>query len=248
MTALLSVRNLNKSFGGVSATEDVSLDVTEGELHAIIGPNGAGKTTLITQLCGAQMPDSGSITLSGRDITRAPAHARAKLGITRSFQITSLIMEMSALENVALAAQAREGHSFRFLKPAGRIGSIRDAAMEQLAAVGLADRADTPARAMSHGEHRLIEIAVALASGADLMLLDEPMAGLGPEESARMVEFLKSLKGQKTILLIEHDMDAVFALADRISVLVYGRIIATGTVDEIRKDRAVRDAYLGDGA
>lgn len=246
MSALLSVRNLMKTFGGVAATDDVSLDVVPGELHAIIGPNGAGKTTLITQLSGAQAPDSGTIHLHDRDITRMPAHARAKLGITRSFQITSLIMEMSALDNVALAAQAREGHSFRFLKPAARVQSLRDAAMEQLQAVGLADRADTPVRALSHGEHRLIEIAVALASGADLMLLDEPMAGLGIEESARMVEFLKGLKGDKTILLIEHDMDAVFALADRISVLVYGRIIATDTPEAIRGNPDVREAYLGE--
>lgn len=246
MTAILSVENLRKSFGGVAATDDVSLDVVPGELHAIIGPNGAGKTTLITQLSGAQMPDGGTIRFRGRNITRMPAHARARLGITRSFQITSLVMEMTALENVALAAQACEGHSFRFLRPAASVQSIRDAAMAQLEAVGLADRAQEPVRALSHGEHRLIEIAVALASGADLMLLDEPMAGLGAEESARMVAFLKGLKGQKTILLIEHDMDAVFALADRISVLVYGRIVATGTPDAIRGDAQVREAYLGE--
>ena len=244
--SLLQVRNLKKSFGGVAATDDVSLEVTQGEIHAIIGPNGAGKTTLITQLSGAQTPDSGTVAFKGRDITRQPAHARARLGITRSFQITSLIPEMTAAQNVALAAQAREGHSFRFLRPAHRIDSLRNAALEQLTAVGLADRADEPVAALSHGEHRLIEIAVALASGAELMLLDEPMAGLGPEESARMIAFLGTLKGARTILLIEHDMDAVFALADRISVLVYGRIIATGTPDAIRENADVRAAYLGE--
>lgn len=244
--SLLTVQNLKKAFGGVAATDDVSLDVMQGEIHAIIGPNGAGKTTLVTQLSGALLPDSGTVAFKGRDITRLPSHARARLGITRSFQITSLISEMTAAQNVALAAQARDGHSFRFLRPAHRIDSLRAAAMEQLTAVGLADRADEPVAALSHGEHRLIEIAVALASGAELMLLDEPMAGLGPQESARMVDFLKSLKGRRTILLIEHDMDAVFALADRISVLVYGRIIATGAPDEIRENAAVRAAYLGE--
>ncbi|MEM6618198.1 MAG: ABC transporter ATP-binding protein [Pseudomonadota bacterium] len=242
----LSVAGLSKSFGGVTATDDVSLDVAPGEIHAIIGPNGAGKTTLISQLSGALPPDSGKIELLGRDITRVPAHRRAKLGLTRSFQITSLIMDMTVADNVALAAQARQGHSFRFLAPARGQASLREAALSELRRVGLDTRADEPVRALSHGEHRLIEIAVALASGANLMLLDEPMAGLGAEESARMVEFLRTLKGDKTILLIEHDMDAVFALADRISVLVYGRIIATGDPERIRSDPAVREAYLGE--
>jgi len=246
MTTLLKVQNLRKSFGGVAATDDVNLDVTEGELHAIIGPNGAGKTTLITQLSGAQKPDSGSVTFKGTNITRAPAHARAKLGITRSFQITSLVMDMSVMDNVALAVQAKEGHSFRFLKPARKVKNLRDEAREMLVQVGLGDRADEPTIELSHGEHRLMEIAIALASGAELMLLDEPMAGLGSEESAKMVSFLLGLKGEKTILLIEHDMDAVFALADRISVLVYGKIIATGTPDEIRNNDDVRHAYLGE--
>lgn len=244
--SLLTIDHLRKSFGGVIATDDVSLAVEPGELHAIIGPNGAGKTTLVSQLSGALRPDAGHIRFRGRDITRLPAHRRARLGITRSFQITSLILDMTVIDNVALAAQAREGHSFRFLKPADRVESVRAAAMRELEAVGLADWAGAITRELSHGEHRLVEIAVALASGADLMLLDEPMAGLGPEESARMVDFLRKLKGQKTILLIEHDMDAVFALADRISVLVYGRIIATGTPDEIRQNAEVREAYLGE--
>jgi branched-chain amino acid transport system ATP-binding protein len=246
MTSLLEINGLKKSFGGVIATDDVHLDVIKGEIHAIIGPNGAGKTTLISQLSGALKPDDGKVFLNGSDITHKPAYARAKLGITRSFQITSLVMGMSVLDNVALAVQARDGHSFRFLKPARKIVHIRDEAMLNLTKVGLAIRAHDLTSQLSHGEHRQIEIAIALASNAELMLLDEPMAGLGPKESALMIAFLKEMKGQRSILLIEHDMDAVFALADRISVLVYGRIIATGLPDEIRRNNAVRHAYLGE--
>ncbi len=246
MAPLLQVSELKKSFGGVNATDNVNLDVIKGELHAIIGPNGAGKTTLISQLSGALKPDGGAVTFDGHDITGQPAHARARFGITRSFQITSLLMQMSALDNVALAVQACDGHSFRFIKPARKIDHIQQQAKQALQQVGLEDRADQPAEALSHGEHRQLEIAVALASKAELMLLDEPMAGLGPEESLTMVEFLKKLKGERTILLIEHDMDAVFALADRISVLVYGKIIATGSPDEIRDNADVRHAYLGE--
>lgn len=246
MSAILQIQNLRKSFGGVTATDDVTLDVERGELHAIIGPNGAGKTTLISQLSGALLPDSGTILFKGTNIARRAVYARAQLGITRSFQITSLVMDMSVLENVALAVQARAGHSFRFLRAARKISAVRDKALDALGDVGLLARADTPTQALSHGEHRLLEIAVALATRADLMLLDEPMAGLGGEESARLVAFLKTLKGSRTILLIEHDMDAVFALADRISVLVYGRIIATGTPDDIRANDDVRHAYLGE--
>ncbi|MCF6320679.1 MAG: ABC transporter ATP-binding protein [Rhizobiaceae bacterium] len=243
---MLKITGLKKSFGGVTATDDVNLEVEEGELHAIIGPNGAGKTTLIAQLCGALKPDGGAISFNGNDITSKPAHSRAGLGITRSYQITSLLMDMSVIDNVALAVQARSGHSFRFLKAARNISHLRDEAMIALGQVGLDKRADDNTRELSHGEHRQLEIAVALASNAKLMLLDEPMAGLGPEESKTMIEFLKSLKGKRTILLIEHDMDAVFALADRISVLVYGRIIATGAPDEIRFNDDVRHAYLGE--
>jgi branched-chain amino acid transport system ATP-binding protein len=246
MAPLLEINGLKKSFGGVVATDDVHLDVIKGEIHAIIGPNGAGKTTLISQLSGALKPDAGTVLLNGSDITDKPAYARAKLGITRSFQITSLVMGMSVLDNVALAVQARDGHSYRFLKPARKIAHIREDAMLNLAKVGLAKRAHDLTSQLSHGEHRQIEIAIALASNAELMLLDEPMAGLGPNESASLVAFLKELKGQRSILLIEHDMDAVFALADRISVLVYGRIIATGLPDEIRSNDAVRHAYLGE--
>ena len=244
--SLLTVNELYKSFGGVTATDGVNLSVEKGKLHAIIGPNGAGKTTLISQLAGRLKPDSGSITLSGRDITRLPAHKRQSMSMTRSFQITSLIMDMSVVENVALAVQAKQGHSFKFIRPANSVQSLQNAALSILDQIGLNERADNLVSELSHGEHRLLEIAVALATDADLMLLDEPMAGLGTEESAQMVDFLNSLKGNKTILLIEHDMDAVFALADRISVLVYGKIIATGAPDEIRNDPAVREAYLGE--
>ena len=246
MTAMVEIRDLNKSFGGVTATDNVNLTVTKGELHAIIGPNGAGKSTLIAQLSGSLKPDSGKVIFKGRDITTKPAYTRARLGITRSFQITSLVMDMSVLDNVALAVQARQGHSFRFLKPARNVTTIRDEAMKMVRKLGLRKRADDLTSALSHGEHRQMEIAIALASGAEMMLLDEPMAGLGPEESKLLIDFLLDLKGEKTILLIEHDMDAVFALADRISVLVYGKIIATGTPDEIRNNDDVRHAYLGE--
>lgn len=248
MSPILQTRALMKSFGGIRASDDLSLSVEAGELHAIIGPNGAGKTTLISQLFGTQVPDAGQVLFKGRDITALPAHRRARLGITRSFQITSLIQDMTVLENISLAVQARAGSSFRFLRPAAGITEIRLRALELLARVGLADKADMPTRALSHGEHRHMEIAIALASEAELMLLDEPMAGLGPEESGAMVALLRAIKGRHTIVLIEHDMDAVFALADRISVLVYGHIIATGAPDEIRANKEVEAAYLGEGA
>jgi branched-chain amino acid transport system ATP-binding protein len=246
MSAFLEVVGLHKSFGGVAATDHVDLAVAEGEVHAVIGPNGAGKTTLIAQLAGALAPDRGRILFRGRDITHLPAHARSHLGLARSFQITSLIEDMSVRDNVALAVQSHAGHSFRFWRPAREDPALTGPAMAALARVGLDARADLPCRALSHGEHRQLELAVALATRPSLLLLDEPMAGQGPEEAARMVQILASLKGATTMLLIEHDMDAVFALADRISVLVYGRVIATGTPDEIRDDAAVRRAYLGD--
>ncbi|WP_238371628.1 ABC transporter ATP-binding protein [Heliomarina baculiformis] len=246
MTDILQIQSLNKSFGGIKATDDLNLSVQTGELHAIIGPNGAGKTTLISQLSGGQKPDTGKILFKGRNIAGQPAHKRASLGITRSFQITSLIMEMTVLDNIALAVQAGDGHSFRFLRPARSISHLRDRALELLKRVDLAEKADHQTVALSHGEHRRMELAIALASEADLMLLDEPMAGLGTHESHQMVELLRGIKGRHTILLIEHDMDAVFALADRISVLVYGHIIATGTPAEIRDNEAVQHAYLGE--
>ncbi len=244
---ILEVRDLSKSFGGVHATANVTLDVLHGETHAVIGPNGAGKTTLISQLSGDLKPDGGSISFKGRDITSLPAYQRSLTGMARSFQITSLLMGMSVLDNVSLAVQAHDGHSFRFWTPARKDRKLRDKAMQSLQVVGLQDRAGELAGALSHGERRQLEIAVALATEPQFMLLDEPMAGMGAEESARMVEMLSGLKGEKSILLVEHDMDAVFALADRISVLVYGQVIATGLPEEIRTNEKVRDAYLGEG-
>ena len=244
--SVLDITALNKGFGGIKATDDLHLTVDPGELHAIIGPNGAGKTTLISQLSGLQFPDSGTIRFKGQDITRLPAHRRAHLGLARSFQITSLIMDMTVEDNIALAVQARQGSSFRFLRPARHIAALRDPARALLDRVGLLEKAQLPARALSHGQHRNMEIAMALAAGADLLLLDEPMAGLGTEDAARMVDLLQAIKGQQAILLIEHDMDAVFALADRVSVLVYGKLIATGKPEDVRSDPAVRAAYLGE--
>ncbi len=244
---MLEVVGLKKHFGGVVATDDLDLSVAAGEIHAVIGPNGAGKTTLIAQLSGALPPDSGIIRFNGSDITRLAPHARSALGLARSFQITSIFHEFTALDNVALAVQAHDGHSFRFWAAARSDEALRKPALEALERVGLADRGDVMARNMSHGEHRQLEIAMALATRPRMLLLDEPMAGMGSDESRRMVEILKSLKGQQTILLIEHDMDVVFALADRITVLVYGRAIASGDGDAIRANAAVREAYLGDG-
>lgn len=242
---ILKIDGLQKSFGGVTATDNVTLDVIEGETHAVIGPNGAGKTTLIAQLSGSLRPDAGRIEFAGRDITHEPMHQRSHFGLARSFQITSVFMSMSVLDNVALAVQAHDGHSFRFWRNARADVGLRQPALAFLEQVGLASRADDLASALSHGERRQLEIAMALATQPRLLLLDEPMAGMGPEESGRMVATLKNLS-DKTKLLVEHDMDAVFALADRISVLVYGRVIATGKPDEIRANEDVRHAYLGE--
>jgi branched-chain amino acid transport system ATP-binding protein len=246
MADLLRVENLSKRFGGIVATDDLAISIPEGELHAVIGPNGAGKTTLISQLSGQLTPDSGRIHFAGGDITEVPMHARNARGLARSFQITSLFLDLSVLDNVALAVQARAGHSFHFWRNARREPELRDPARAALARVGLSARADLSASALSHGEHRQLELAMALASKPRMLLLDEPMAGLGPEESARMVSMLRDLKKELTILLVEHDMEAVFALADRITVLVYGRVIASGNPEEIRKNAQVRDAYLGE--
>jgi branched-chain amino acid transport system ATP-binding protein len=243
---LLKVDQLVKRFGGIIATDHLDLAVNEGEVHALIGPNGAGKTTLIAQLSGFLRPDAGHVVFDGHDVTHLPAAARVHRGLARSFQITSVLREFSALDNVALAVQARQGHSFRFWAPARADRSLRDPAMKTLDSVGLAARADSTAADLSHGERRQLEVAMALASEPRLLLLDEPMAGMGAEESARMVTLLRALKGQRTLLLVEHDMDAVFALADRITVLVYGRAIATGTPEEIRANAEVRQAYLGE--
>ncbi len=242
---LLRVEGLRKQFDGVVATDDVALDIAPGELHAIIGPNGAGKSTLIAQLAGELVPDSGRIRFGGQDITALPMHRRSALGLARSFQITSLFPDVTALDTVALAVQAHAGHSFRFWADARRETALREPALAALARVGLAKRADVVAARLSHGEQRQLELAMALATRPRLMLLDEPMAGLGPEEAAGVVRMLRALKQEVTILLIEHDMEAVFALADRITVLVYGRVIASGAPAAIRADAGVREAYLG---
>lgn len=243
---MLEVSALRKSFGALIATDHVNLEVHTSEIHAVIGPNGAGKTTLIAQLAGELTPDSGRISFLGRDITYLPPYTRSHLGLARSFQITNIFLDMTLLDNVALAVQAHAGHSYRFWKPARQDQRLLEPAILALNQVGLADRGYALAREVSHGEHRQLEIAMALATHPKLLLLDEPMAGMGPEESARMVEILRGLRGDKTMLLIEHDMEAVFALADRITVLVYGQVIASGTPEAIRSDEAVRRAYLGD--
>jgi len=243
---LLSIDGLIKRFGGLIATDNLSLQVEAGEIHALIGPNGAGKTTLVAQLMGQLPSDAGRIVFAGNDITRMPTHRRVAAGLARSFQITSVLRDFTALDNVALAVQAHQGHSFRFWQPAQTDPRLRQPARVILDELGLGPRADTLAASLSYGEQRQLEIAMALAGDPRLLLLDEPMAGMGPDESARMVAFLQRLKRQRTILLIEHDMDAVFALADRITVLVYGRAIATGTPNQIRANEEVRRAYLGE--
>jgi len=243
---LLRVERLVRRFGGILATDNVSLDVASGELHAIIGPNGAGKTTLISQLTGQLLPHSGSIRLAGQDITRVPAHRRSALGLARSFQITSLLLDFTAADNVALAAQAHDGHSFHFWGNARKVAHLRKAAQSALDRVGLGHRADVVVSRLSHGEQRELELAVALATRPQLLLLDEPMAGLGITESARMVKLLGELRREVSIVLVEHDMDAVFALADRITVLVYGRVIASDAPAAIRQNQEVRRAYLGE--
>lgn len=243
---LLETQCLYKRYGALVASDNVSLAVAPGELHAVIGPNGAGKTTLIGQLTGQIRPDAGRILFRGEDITHRRMSERVRLGLGRSFQITSIFRSFTAEGNVALPVQAKAGHSFRFWTPAAAVEALRSPARELLRRVGLGGHASTPASIMAHGEHRQLELAMALASRPSLLLLDEPMAGLGAEESAQMVAFLKSLKGAFAILLIEHDMDAVFALADRISVLAAGRVILSGTPEEIRASRTVREAYLGE--
>ena len=245
---LLSVQNLSKSYGALKVTQDVSLDVHEGRIHAIIGPNGAGKTTLISQLSGQLRPDSGRVVYAGQDITRLDMAGRVRLGLARSFQLTTLLPSFSALENVALAVQAREGSSFRFLRPAATERALNDQAMACLADVGLSDRAGRLAGSLSHGEKRQLELAIALATRPRLLLLDEPLAGTGHEEAAHLVELFGRLKDRVTMVLIEHDMDAVFALADRVSVLVYGQIVASGSPSDVRADAKVREAYLGEEA
>ncbi len=243
---LLRILGLCKSFGGVVATSHVDLEILPGRIHAIIGPNGAGKTTLIDQLSGTLMPDAGQIEFDGHDITFLSAPNRVQLGLARSFQITSVLLPMTVLENVMLAIQGADGHSYRFWRPVHKDPEMLDRGMGFLQMVGLVDRAQYLAAEVSHGEQRQLEIAMALALKPRLLLLDEPMAGMGLEEGARMIEFLIELREQKTILLIEHDMNAVFTLADTLSVLVNGSVIATDTVENIRANPDVQRAYLGD--
>ena len=243
---LLETKQIKKSFGALLATDAVDFDVRAGETHAVIGPNGAGKTTFIKQLSGELRPDAGQIHFAGEDITALAAHRRSRRGLARSFQITSIYREFSALDNVALGVQAHAGHSFRFWRAARDDRSVTEPADRILERIGLLGRKDVMAANLSHGEQRQLEIAMALATQPRLLLLDEPVAGMGTDESQRMIALLASLKGDKTIVLVEHDMDAVFTLADRISVLVYGRIIATGTPEEIRANAEVRAAYLGE--
>ncbi|WP_048647004.1 ABC transporter ATP-binding protein [Nitratireductor soli] len=248
MTApILAVRGLVKRFGGLLATDSVDLEVLPGQIHALIGPNGAGKTTLIAQLSGELRPDGGSIDLDGQTIDALPASARVARGLARSFQITCLLSDYSVRDNVAIAVQVRQGHSFHFLRNVRRDEGLRSEAETRLAAAGLAERADEIVANLSHGERKQLELVVALATKPRILLLDEPMAGLGHAESQQMIATLRELKNEVAMLLVEHDMDAVFQLADRISVLVYGRIIASGSADEIREHPEVRKAYLGDG-
>ncbi len=243
---ILKVEGLNKHFGGVIATENLDFEVMPGEIHAVIGPNGAGKTTFVAQLSGMIAPDSGRILFDGEDITGFNAPARSHAGLARSFQITSIFRNFTALENVALSIQAHSGHSFRMWRPALSDEALNRPAREILGRVGLGARAGVIAANLAHGEQRQLEIAMALATGPKLLLLDEPTAGMGPEDSQQMTRFLASLKGDYSMLLIEHDMDTVFALADRITVLVYGQAIATGAPKTIRANATVRAAYLGD--
>jgi branched-chain amino acid transport system ATP-binding protein len=243
---LLELRSLRKTYGAIVVTDDVNLSVRPGELHAIIGPNGAGKTTLIHQISGTLSSNSGQVLFDGDDITHLPMHQRVRRGLARSFQITSILPAFSALENVALAVQSRSGSSFRFFGSVAQERALNEAAMEYLNVVALAPRAQVTAGLLSHGEKRQLELAIALATQPKLLLLDEPLAGTGHEESLRVIETLQQLKSRITIMLIEHDMDAVFSLADRISVLVYGRVIATDTPERIRANEEVRAAYLGE--
>ena len=244
----LRITGLAKSFGALKATDGVDLELHAGEIHALIGPNGAGKSTLIGQIAGTLRPDRGEIRLYGRDVTRLGASARSRLGVARTFQVSSLVDEFSALRNVMLAVQGRSRTSYRFIRNVMNDRALVEPAREALDRVGLGPRADVTASELSHGERRQLEIAVALALGPKIFLLDEPMAGMGPDGSRALTGFLHRLRDEAPILLVEHDMDAVFALADRVSVLVYGRVVASGTVDEIRNDPIVREAYLGEPA
>jgi branched-chain amino acid transport system ATP-binding protein len=243
---VLELRNVCKHFGGVVATDDVTLEVARGEVHALIGPNGAGKTTLVGQISGMLPVDSGRIVFEGADVSRLKAHARVHAGIARSYQVTSLFRRFSVLENLALAVQARSGSSFSFWRPLAAETALAEEARQIASQVDLQDKLDEPAGNLAHGEQRALEVGLALATRPRLLLLDEPMAGMGPQESARMIALVERLRSRLTVLLVEHDMDAVFRLASRISVLVNGRLIASGAPQAIRSDPEVRRAYLGD--
>lgn len=243
---MLVVENLCKSFGALKATNNVNLELQKGELHALIGPNGAGKSTLISQLCGEQRPDSGHIYLEGKEVTNEPAHLRTRSGLSRSFQITELCLEYTVLENVMLSLMLESGHAFSWANPYKDKQLIEDS-HHWLKKVNLDDCAEVMVAELAHGQKRQLELAVALARSPKVLLLDEPMAGMGGEETRRMTRFLQSIKGEYTILLVEHDMDAVFSLADRVTVLVYGQAIFTGTPDEVKSSKVVQDAYLGEG-
>ncbi len=245
---VLSTHNLSKSFGALTATSDVSIDLKAGEIHAIIGPNGAGKSTLIKQICGNLKSDAGTVWLCGQDISDQSAEARAQAGLGRTFQISDLCMEDTVLANTVLGAIGATGMAWRFWRRALSTQALTQQAEGALERVGLQDQRNTRCANLSHGQRRQLEVAVALTLNPRAFIMDEPMAGLGAEGSRQLTEFLNGLRSEAPILLVEHDMDAVFALADRISVLVYGKIIATGTADEIRTSRAVREAYLGDAA
>lgn len=244
-TPLLQTKDLRKSFGGLTATDGVSLDVRFGEIHALIGPNGAGKTTLVAQITGEQSPDEGDILLNGRSLLGLGAPACAARGLSRSYQITSIFGTLTALENTLLAVEARSGMGFRFWRSAAVLAERRAAGEQLLERVGLIEKRHVKAAHLAHGQQRQLEIAIALAGRVHLLVLDEPLAGMSRDESARIVSLLHSIRQEYAILLIEHDMDAVFALADRISVLVRGQVIASGSVDEIRASELVQEAYLG---
>lgn len=246
MSHVLQISDLVKTFGGLTATDHVSLTVDSGEIHALIGPNGAGKSTLINQICGELIPNAGHIHLAGRDVTRLPPAERVRLGLGRTFQITSLLDDMTVRENLGLAIQAREGGNFRIFDRAARRADIWAEADEALRDQALGARATVRVADLAHGEKKQLELMMALIQRPRLLLLDEPMAGLGHLESQQMIQSLHAARQDCAMLLVEHDMEAVFALADRISVLVYGRIIAAGTADDIRANPAVREAYLGE--
>jgi len=244
----LQTEGLVKRYGALLVTDEVSLDIRAGELHAVIGPNGAGKTTLINQLSGELRSDEGRIVFDGADITALPVHARARGGLLRSYQITSIFEEFSVLENAVLAALAARRHAWAFWKPMLADAQLRRAAEDAIAAAGLALQSEVPAGELAYGQRRQLELAMTLAAQPKFLLLDEPMAGMSAQESAAVTELLRQLKRRYTILLVEHDMDAVFSLADRITVLVYGRVMFSGTPDEIREHPEVRAVYLGEEA